>query len=185
MAGAVFAILGMALLSGRLLADHLFLGLSGSPAFYFGGMALYALAVLMVPFVLELLSKNRELANTVQDRLVWAASAVIILKLLAAVWLYRALLRRGLVSPRALARYLAIWALAVICVFLLAHGLLPKFDRQYDYVPVDLPIIVQPIQRLLPRTGVPVAWIVCGAILAVPLVRLAAAPLALEWNRHR
>jgi hypothetical protein len=25
----------------------------------------------------------------------------------------------------------------------------------------------------------------CAAVLAVPLVRLAAAPLALDWNRHR
>ena len=49
----------------------------------------------------------------------------------------------------------------------------------------DMPIFAQLIQPLLPVEGVPIAWIACGAILAVPLVRLAAAPLALEWNRHR
>ena len=91
-AGAVFAVLGMVMLSGRLLTDHLFLGLSGRPVFYLGGLAVYFLALWMYPFLMHRLGTDKEFAATFQDGLVWAAGAVILLKLLAAVWVCRALL---------------------------------------------------------------------------------------------
>jgi hypothetical protein len=50
-----------------------------------------------------------------------------------------------------------VWAAGVGCLFTLAHWLLPPEGR---------PLAV-------------------AVVLLVPLARLAAAPLALAWNRHR
>jgi hypothetical protein len=78
-------------------------------------------------------------------------------KLIAAGCVLRAARRRGLLSRRAMATTLGAWSAGVGCLLLLTCWLLPLGVR---------PLAV-------------------SAVLLVPLVRLAAAPLALAWNRHR
>ena len=90
----------------------------------------------------------------------WAAPAAIALKLFVAGWAVRALYRRRLVPPRALAGWLAAWLLAALALF-------------------------AALAWLLPPGLVDAAGCAFAAVLLVPLARLALAPLALEWNRHR
>src|SRR5207302_9815652 len=90
----------------------------------------------------------------------WLAPVAVALKLLLAGWAVRALHRRRLAAPRVLVGWLAAWLLAVVALFGAFAGLLPP----------EL-----------------VGWAGCAfaAVLVGPLARLALAPLALEWNRHR
>jgi hypothetical protein len=90
----------------------------------------------------------------------WAAAAAVALKLLVGGWAVRALYRRRLVPPRTLAGWLAARLLAVLALFAALAWLLPP--------------------GLADAAGCAFA-----AVLLVPLARLALAPLALEWNRHR
>ncbi len=90
----------------------------------------------------------------------FVAAGAVALKLLLAAWLAKTLWRRGLVAPRGLATAAAAWALmAAGFVFLLSWW--------------------------VPSEWMSLPTLVLGVVLALPLNRFAAAPLALEWNRHR
>ena len=82
------------------------------------------------------------------------------LKIGAAIWVATRLVRSRLVSDRVLVIGAASWMLAVV----LLHAVLVWW--------VDMPYVPPHLLLLI-------------AILAVPLVRVSAAPLALDWNRHR
>jgi len=90
----------------------------------------------------------------------WLAGAAVVLKSLAAVWSLRALKRRDLIPSTVLWGTLAIW-------LTLAAGL---FAALY---------------ALLPEEWFSPSCVVLGIVLMLPLTRLALAPLALAWNRHR
>jgi hypothetical protein len=83
-----------------------------------------------------------------------------VLKIVAAIWVASRLVRSRLVSDRALLIGAAGWMLAVFSL----HAVLVWW--------VDMPYVPPHLLLLI-------------AILAVPLVRVSAAPLALDWNRHR
>jgi len=94
------------------------------------------------------------------DALPWMAGAAVGVKLLAAGWFARVLVRRRTVAPAMLGRLAATWlaltaglAVALVC--------------------------------LVPAILVPAYGLVLAVALLVPLARPAAAPLALAWNRHR
>ena len=81
-------------------------------------------------------------------------------KMMAAVWIIVRLYQSDLVSDRTLVSGAALWCLAVFTLYVLLAWLF------------DTPHIPHYLLMLL-------------AILAIPLARLSAAPLALAWNRHR
>jgi hypothetical protein len=82
------------------------------------------------------------------------------LKLSAAVWVAVRLYHSRLLRDRTLVIGAALWCGAVLALAaVLSWWIASQFFPRYLFVFV--------------------------AILAVPLVRLAAAPLALDWNRHR
>jgi len=90
----------------------------------------------------------------------WVLALLALLKLSAAAWVASRLHRSGLLSDRGLVAGAASWlavvlALYAVLVWLVSTPLMPNY----------LPALV--------------------AILAVPLARLSAAPLALAWSRHR
>jgi len=90
----------------------------------------------------------------------WVLAMLVCLKLSAAAWVASRLHRSRLLSDRALVIGAASWlavmlALYAVLVWLVSTPLIPRY----------LPALV--------------------AILAVPLARLSAAPLALAWSRHR
>ena len=72
----------------------------------------------------------------------------------------RALLRRRIVEPQTIKKCLGIWLLAAVVLFAAALWLAPE-------------------------SRVRVELIAFAVVLFLPMARLAAAPLALDWNRHR
>ena len=96
---------------------------------------------------------------------VWSALPLIFavlvgLKMIAAAWVGVRLYRGRLLSDRALVTGAACWCVAVFAVYGLLVWLL------------DVPHIPHYLVMLV-------------AILAIPLARVSAAPMALAWNRHR
>ena len=87
-------------------------------------------------------------------------ATLVCFKMLAAAWISTRLYRSRLVSDRALVIGAACWCVAVFALY----GVLVWM--------LDTPHIPHHLLLLL-------------AILAIPLARLSAAPLALAWNRHR
>lgn len=87
-------------------------------------------------------------------------AALVVVKLSAAIWIAIRLSRSGLVSDRVLVAGAVGWTMAVFALY----GVLVWW--------VDTPFLARYVFMLF-------------AILAVPLVRVAASPLALAWNRHR
>jgi hypothetical protein len=90
----------------------------------------------------------------------WLAGTAVLLKILAATWSLRALRRRRLIPSGVLWRMLSIWLAFAAGSFAALYALLP--DNWFS-----------------------VPGVVLGIVLLLPLTRLALAPLALAWNRHR
>jgi hypothetical protein len=148
------------LVTWRLLVENLWVSLAGR-AWLSRGVLVACGAMFLLAIILGTrLRDDPGLLDRFNDGLPWVAGGAACLKLLAAAMMGRALLRRGLVSPPALAKWLTLWALAAAGLFVLAYGAVPD-------------------------GAAPVSLLASGAVLGVPLVRLAAAPLALAWNRHR
>jgi len=90
----------------------------------------------------------------------WVLAMLVCLKLSAAAWVVQRLHRSRLVSDRSLVAGAASWLAVVLAVYAVLVWLVST-----PLIPHYLPALV--------------------AILAVPLTRLSAAPLALAWSRHR
>jgi hypothetical protein len=89
----------------------------------------------------------------------WAAGVAVALKFLLAAWALSTLHRRGELSDAAVARFVGLWLLTAAGLFAL-------------------------LAWLAPPGVVPLSGLALGVVLFVPLARLAAAPLALAWNRR-
>jgi hypothetical protein len=159
-AAVLFPVFAALLLTWRLYVDNLWVGLTGRAWLLRGGAIVCGLAMTFAALFAARLMNDPKLAHDLWEALPWLAGTAAVVKLLAAGWVGRVLLRRGLVEPRAIAKWLAVWLVAVVGLFALARG-------------ADLSDVV------------PVSLLASGAVLALPLVRLGAAPLALAWNRHR
>jgi hypothetical protein len=99
------------------------------------------------------------------QRVLWNALPLILvtlvgIKMSAAGWIATRLDRRRLLGDRALVLGAACWLIAVLALY----GVLVWF--------FSTPFVARYLLALI-------------AILAVPLARISAAPLALAWNRHR
>jgi hypothetical protein len=88
------------------------------------------------------------------------AGTVLAVKLLLAAGVIRALRRQRLLSDAALAKGGGAWALVALGLF---GG----------------------VAWMLPAGMAPLKYVALGVALFLPLARLLAAPLSLEWNRHR
>jgi hypothetical protein len=159
-ATAALVIAAHPLLTWRLLVDNLWLGLTGRAWVVRGSLVVCGLGLTLTLLLYVRLVDDPEFAHRVWDALPWWAGGAVLLKLLAAGCVCRALVRRGLVAPRTLVKVLVVWLLAATGLFILI----------YEAVPPD---------------SAPVSLLAFGAALAVPLARVTAAPLVLAWNRHR
>jgi polyhydroxybutyrate depolymerase len=157
-AGLVVAALVVA--TWKQLVQGLYLGMSGR-AWLVKGSAFLALvlATVLVPLA-AWLTDDREAMVTVWTALPWIAAALVAGKLAAGAWVVSRLHGRGIVRGRMLVAGAAGWA---VCVFAL--------DAALAWLVPDL--VLRGHLRVL------------VSILAIPLVRLAAAPLAVDWGRHR
>jgi hypothetical protein len=151
---------GPVFITWRLLVNNLWFGLTGRAWIVRGSMLACGVALPAFCMAWASVADNPDLAQRLWADLPGYAAAAALVKLLAATCVGRALLRRGLIEPRALAKVLVVWLLAVAGLFGLLYAAVAPDDA-------------------------PVSLLASGAVLSVPMVRLLAAPLALAWNRHR
>jgi hypothetical protein len=150
---------GFVALTWTQLVQSLYIGLTGRGAVIKGSVVLVlGFFFLFGPFA-EWIVETQRLGR------IWRALPLIFallvsLKMIASVWIGVHLYERRLLSDRMLVIGAACWSIAV---FALYGVLVWLFDA--PHIPHYLVMLV--------------------AILAIPLARLSAAPLALAWNRHR
>jgi len=150
---------GFTVLTWTQLVQSLYIGLTGRGALIKGSVVLVlGFFFLFGPFA-EWIVETRRLGR------IWSALPLIFailvsLKLIAAIWIGVRLYERRLLSDRMLVTGAACWSIAVFALYGVLVWLL------------DAPHIPHYLLMLV-------------AILAIPLARLSAAPLALAWNRHR
>jgi hypothetical protein len=159
-AAVLLAVVVPPLLTWKFLVENMWIGLTGRTWLLRGGGVVCGLVLTLAALFAGRLMNDPKLAHELWVALPWWAGAAVLVKLLAAAGVMRTLLRRRLVGPRTLAKYVAAWLLTAAGLFALACA------------------------ALLPGE-VPVSLLASGVVLSLPLVRLAAAPLALAWNRHR
>ncbi len=156
-------VLGLALLlasTWKQLVQSLFIGMTGRE-WLIKAVAIAALTCLgvVVPVAYWAWGQVRVVAR-LWVALPWILATLVLVKLMAAAWLVIRLRDRNLVRERALLAGTVCWDFVVFALYAILAWITPAvIVRRYTLVLV--------------------------AILAVPLVRLAAAPLALAWNRHR
>ncbi len=141
------------------LVQSLYIGLTGRESLIKGIAFLALVFLFFVGPIAEWVIDNRHLGE------LWSALPLIFavlvgFKMIAATWIVVRLYRSRLVSDRTLVTGAAFWCVAVLALYGVLVWLLgtPHFPHY--------------LLMLL-------------AILAFPLARLSAAPLALAWNRHR
>jgi hypothetical protein len=155
----LLVVAGLIAATWKQLVQHLYIGLTGRAWLIKGSVFLTLTLLFLVGPIAEWIIDHDRLGA------LWSAMPLIFailagLKMIAAGWIATRLYRTRLVSDRALVTGAACW-----CVLVLAlYGLLVWFFSS-PFVPRYLLALV--------------------AILAIPLARLSAAPLALAWNRHR
>lgn len=141
------------------LVKSLYIGMSGRE-WLVKASVLVALSFLaiVVPFGHSIVT-NRAVIATLWTALPWTAAVLVCFKLFAAAWIAARLRDNRLFSDRALVIGAACWAGLVIALYGLFAWLFPALVfRRY--------------------------FLALVAILAIPLARLSAAPLALDSNRH-
>jgi hypothetical protein len=159
----VIVLLGFAALVGstwKQLVQSLYIGLSGREwlikASLFVALSLLAVSLPLAQWILE---RKRAIA-ALWTALPWILAVLVCLKLSAALWIAMRLHDNRLLSDRTLIAGAVCWDVAVFALYGLLVWLLPAMlFRSY--------------------------FLALVAILAIPLARLSAAPLALAWNRHR
>jgi hypothetical protein len=142
------------------LVQSLYIGMSGR-AWLVKGSVFLALSLLTLFVVLaEWVIRTGGVIAALWNALPWILAALVCFKTSAAAWIAMRLHNSLLLSDRTLILGAACWAIAVFALYGLLLWLLPTLlFRSYLLALV--------------------------AILAIPLARLSAAPLALSWNRHR
>jgi hypothetical protein len=142
------------------LVQSLCIGLTGRDWLIKGSVFL-ALALLAAAAPLaDAIISNRSLQSAIWNGLPWILVALVCIKACLASWIAVRLHDRRLLSDRALVLGAACWFVTVLALYgvlewLAASPLVPRY------------------------------FLGAIAILQVPLVRVSAAPLALEWSRHR
>lgn len=150
---------GLVVWTWKRLVQSLFIGLTGRE-WLIKGNVFVTLALLCAAGPVIYWAGNRAVIAWLWDWLVKMFAVLVVFKMAAAIWIATRLSEQRLVSDRTLVAGAACWCGAVFALW----GVLVWL--------ADSP--------LLPRY-----FFGLVAILAIPLARLAAAPLALAWNRHR
>jgi hypothetical protein len=149
--------------------SQVILGLAGRLWIFAVAMAFYLVAVPDF-FALQsgLEAGNRGYRDMIETMLPWLAGLAVVLKLLAAAWAFRASCRRRLWDEKTVTVLVAVWLAAVGVVSVFWCLKLGNHYGAWGNVP-----------------GRSVVLSLEFIVLLSPLARIAAAPLALEWNRRR
>jgi len=156
-------LLGLAALlasTWKQLVQSLYIGMSGRE-WVVKASVFVALTFLAVVLPLAVwISRNRHAMAVLWNNFALIAAVLVCFKLSAAVWIAMRLHDRHLLSDRMLVIGAVCWDVAVFALYGLLVWIAPFW------------LVSKSLLALV-------------AILEVPLARLAAAPLALAWNRHR
>jgi len=141
------------------LVQSLYIGLTGRASLIKGTVFLALVFLFFIGPVAEWIIETGRLGE------LWSALPLIFAilvsaKMIAAAWIVVRLYHSRLVSDRTLVTSAGLWSVAVLALYGVLVWLLDT-----PHIPLYLLMLV--------------------AILAIPLARLSAAPLALAWNRHR
>ena len=142
------------------LVQSLYIGLTGRARLIKGSVFVALSLLFLIGPIAQWIIDNRRVQGALWDALPLVLAMLVCLKMSAAVWVATRLYRSRLLSDRTLVTGAACWCVVVLALY----GLLAWF--------VSTPFFPRYVLALL-------------AILAIPLARLSAAPLALAWNRHR
>src|SRR5712692_6657072 len=142
------------------LVQSLHIGLTGREWLIKGSVLLTLTLLLLVGPIVEWIIDSRSVQRALWDALPLILAGLVGLKMSAAAWIATRLDRSRLLGDGALVAGAACWLVAVLALY----GVLVWF--------FSTPFIARYVLALV-------------AILAIPLARLSAAPLALAWNRHR
>lgn len=158
---AAVIVLGMLIsLTWTMLVQGLFIGLTGRQ-WLVRTIGMGALVVLMaIGPVFEWIADHVEVQRWLWDWWPLLPAALVGVKTMAAIWTAMRLSQGDVISDRVMVVGAATWLLAVAILY----GAFVWW--------VDTELIPRYVLALI-------------AILVVPLVRVSAAPLALDWNRHR
>jgi hypothetical protein len=143
-----------------MLVQGMYIGLTGREWLVKTSGFVGLVIVMLLGPLYEWISENAGVRRWLWDWWLIFPAALAVVKVIAAIWIATRLARSSLLSDRALIIGAAGWTLAVFALY----GVLVWW--------ADTDILPRYVFMLF-------------AILAVPLVRVAASPLALAWNRHR
>jgi hypothetical protein len=157
---ALLVFAGFVVTTWMMLVQSLYLGLTGREwVVKTSGFVGLVIAMAIGP-TFEWISDNADVQRWLWDAWPTFPVALAVLKTIAAIWIGRRLFQTRLVTDRALVGGAARWTLTVFVLYAVFVWW------------IDTPFIPRHVLAAV-------------AILAVPLVRVSAAPLALDWNRHR
>ncbi len=157
---ALLVLAALLALTWKQLVQSLCIGMSGREWLVKASVfATLSFLAVIVPLAHWIIGSRRAMAM-LWNLLPWILAVLVCVKLAAAVWVAARLYDRGLFGGRALVIGAIGWDVAVLAVYGLLVWILPTLLFQQYFLALI-------------------------AILAIPLTRLAAAPLALAWNRHR
>ena len=142
------------------LVQGLWLGLTGRAWLVKVSVFLTLLVGGMIPPIALEIIHDRETLIAAWNAITWIPAVLVAIKMTAAAWIATQLYRSRALADRTLVTGAATWMLAVFALY----GV---------------------FAWMASTPHIPDYWLLLAAILFVPLPRLAAAPLALAWNRHR
>jgi hypothetical protein len=151
---------GFILATWKQLVQSLHIGLTGREWIVKGSVLLALTFLILLGPIVEWIVDTPSAQRALWNALPLTLAGLVGLKMSAAAWIATRLDRSRLLGARALVLGAACWVLAVLAVY----GVLVWFFSTPFIARYELALI---------------------AILVVPLARIAAAPLALAWNRHR
>ncbi|HET7436127.1 MAG TPA: hypothetical protein VFN10_15560 [Thermoanaerobaculia bacterium] len=156
----VLALIALIASTWKQLVQSLAIGMSGrawmAKRSLFATLALLAIVLPSSRWI----TRSKALMAALWTALPWILGALVCIKTLVASWIALRLFAKRVLSDRTLVIAAACWSATVIVLSAALAAIFPAVIVRH-YVLIFI------------------------AILAVPLVRLAAAPLALDWNRHR
>src|SRR5437016_5571638 len=151
---------GFIVATWKQLVQSLHIGLTGREWIVKGSVLLTLTFLILLGPIVEWIIDSPSVQRALWNALPLILAGLVGLKMSAAAWIATRLDRSRLLGDRALVAGAACWVLAVLALY----GVLVWF--------FSTPFVAHYLLALI-------------AILAVPLARISAAPLALAWNRHR
>jgi hypothetical protein len=157
---AFLVLTGLMASTWKQFVQSLYIGLSGREWLIRANVFLLLSFLVAIGPIVDWIVEDSDVRVALWDALPWILAALVGFKMAAAAWIATRLYRSRLLSDRLLVTGAALWLVTVLALY---GVLVWLFSTPF-----------------MPRYSLALV-----AILAIPLARLSAAPLALAWNRHR